>query len=133
MKNKKRYLDSVSQLLIGKRKAKTAFLNNLSCDIDEYLLNSPEASFSDLEKEFGTPAELLYEYASAQDEKKLSKSISIKRVASGFLIFLLVAIISGSILNTLWWNKTLHDLHEADNWDNQLRPTIIIEKTEEPK
>lgn len=133
MKNKKRYLDSVSQLLIGKRKAKTAFLNNLSCDIDEYLLNSPEASFSDLEREFGTPAELLYEYASAQDEKELSKFISLKRITASFLVFLLVAAISGSILSTLWWNKTLRDLDKATDFDNQLRPTIIIDRTEEAK
>lgn len=37
MRNKKLYLHSVEQLLIGKRKDRKAFLNNLSQDIDEYL------------------------------------------------------------------------------------------------
>lgn len=87
MRNKKLYLHSVEQLLIGKRKDRKAFLNNLSQDIDEYLLSTPDASCADLEKEFGTPAELLYEYASAQDERELTKSISIKRISACFLTF----------------------------------------------
>lgn len=86
-----------------------------------------------MEKEFGTPAELLYEYASAQDERELTKSISIKRISADFLTFLLAAVISGSILNTLWWNKTLHDIHETENYNNQIGPTIIIDETEESK
>ena len=133
MRNKNLYLHSVEQLLIGKRKDRKAFLNNLSQDIDEYLLSTPDASCRDLEKEFGTPAQLLYEYASAQDERELVKSISIKRISSGFLTFLLAAVISGSILNTLWWNKTLHDIHETENLNNQIGPTIIIDRTEESK
>lgn len=133
MRNKSLYLHSVEQLLIGKRKDRKAFLNNLSQDIDEYLLSTPDASCTDLEKEFGTPAQLLYEYASAQDERELVKSISIKRISAGFLTFLLAAVISGSILNTLWWNKTLHDIHETENLNNQIGPTIIIDKTEESK
>ena len=133
MRNKNLYLHSVEQLLIGKRKDRKAFLNNLSQDIDEYLLSTPDASCTDLEKEFGTPAQLLYEYASAQDERELVKSISIKRISSGFLTFLLAAVISGSILNTLWWNKTLHDIHETENYNNQIGPTIIIDRTEESK
>ena len=40
MKSKKIYLDSVSQLLIGKKKDRKAFLNKLSHDIDEYLLSA---------------------------------------------------------------------------------------------
>ena len=133
MRNKNLYLHSVEQLLIGKRKDRKAFLNNLSQDIDEYLLSTPDASCTDLEKEFGTPAQLLYEYASAQDERELAKSISIKRISAGFLTFLLAAVISGSILNTLWWNKTLHDIHETENYNNQIGPTIIIDRTEESK
>ena len=133
MRNKNLYLHSVEQLLIGKRKDRKAFLNNLSQDIDEYLLSTPDASCTDLEKEFGTPAQLLYEYASAQDERELVKSISIKRISAGFLTFLLAAVISGSILNTLWWNKTLHDIHEIENLNNQIGPTIIIDRTEESK
>ena len=133
MRNKNLYLHSVEQLLIGKRKDRKAFLNNLSQDIDEYLLSTPDASCTDLEKEFGTPAQLLYEYASAQDERELVKSISIKRISAGFLTFLLAAVISGSILNTLWWNKTLHDIHETENYNNQIGPTIIIDETEESK
>lgn len=133
MRNKNLYLHSVEQLLIGKRKDRKAFLNNLSQDIDEYLLSTPDASCTDLEKEFGTPAQLLYEYASAQDERELVKSISIKRISAGFLTFLLAAVISGSILNTLWWNKTLHDIHETENYNNQIGPTIIIDRTEESK
>lgn len=133
MRNKNLYLHSVEQLLIGKRKDRKAFLNNLSQDIDEYLLSTPDASCTDLEKEFGTPAQLLYEYASAQDERELVKSISIKRISAGFLTFLLAAVISGSILNTLWWNKTLHDIHETENLNNQIGPTIIIDETKESK
>ncbi len=133
MRNKNLYLHSVEQLLIGKRKDRKAFLNNLSQDIDEYLLSTPDASCTDLEKEFGTPAQLLYEYASAQDERELVKSISIKRISAGFLTFLLAAVISGSILNTLWWNKTLHDIYETENYNNQIGPTIIIDRTEESK
>lgn len=133
MRNKNLYLHSVEQLLIGKRKDRKAFLNNLSQDIDEYLLSTPDASCTDLEKEFGTPAQLLYEYASAQDERELVKSISIKQISAGFLTFLLAAVISGSILNTLWWNKTLHDIHETENYNNQIGPTIIIDRTEESK
>lgn len=133
MRNKNLYLHSVEQLLIGKRKDRKAFLNNLSQDIDEYLLSTPDASCTDLEKEFGTPAQLLYEYASAQDERELANSISIKRISAGFLTFLLAAVISGSILNTLWWNKTLHDIHETENYNNQIGPTIIIDRTEESK
>ena len=133
MRSKNLYLHSVEQLLIGKRKDRNAFLNNLSQDIDEYLLSTPDASCTDLEKEFGTPAQLLYEYASAQDETELVKSISIKRISAGFLTFLLAAVISGSILNTLWWNKTLHDIHETENYNNQIGPTIIIDRTEESK
>lgn len=133
MRNKNLYLHSVEQLLIGKRKDRKAFLNNLSQDIDEYLLSTPDASCTDLEKEFGTPAQLLYEYASAQDERELVKSISIKRISAGFLTFLLAAVISGSILNTLWWNKTLHDIHETENYNNQIGPTIIIDETKESK
>lgn len=133
MRNKKLYLHSVEQLLIGKRKDRKTFLNNLRQDIDEYLLSTPDASCADLEKEFGTPVELLYEYASAQDERELTKSINIKRISAGFLSFILAAVISGSILNTLWWNKTLHDIHETENYNNQIGPTIIIDETEESK
>lgn len=133
VRNKNLYLHSVEQLLIGKRKDRKAFLNNLSQDIDEYLLSTPDASCTDLEKEFGTPAQLLYEYASAQDERELVKSISIKRISAGFLTFLLAAVISGSILNTLWWNKTLHDIYETENYNNHIGPTIIIDRTEESK
>ena len=50
MKSKKIYLDSVSQLLIGKKKDRKAFLNKLIHDIDEYLLSAPDASCTDLEK-----------------------------------------------------------------------------------
>ena len=133
MRNKNLYLHSVEQLLIGKRKNRKAFLNNLSQDIDEYLLSTPDASCTDLEKEFGTPAQLLYEYASAQDERELANSISIKRISVVFLTFLLAAGISGCILNTIWWNKTLHDIHETENSNNQIGPTIIIDETKESK
>lgn len=68
MKCKKMYLDSVKQLLIGKKKNRKIFLNDLT---------------------------------------------------------------SWNLLNTLWWNKTVHDLHEIENWDNQIRPTIIIDNTED--
>lgn len=133
MKSKKIYLNSVRQLLVGKKKTRKTFLNNLSHDIDEYLLSTPDASCTDLEKEFGTPIELLYEYASTQDEKELAKSVSIKRITVVFIIILSVSLTSGSLLNTLWWNKTLNDLHEIEDWNNQLGPTNIIDKTEDSK
>lgn len=132
MKSKKIYLDSVSQLLIGKKKDRKAFLNKLSHGIDEYLLSAPDASCTDLEKEFGTPVELLYEYASTHDEKELSKSVGMKRIIAAFIITLSVTLAFVSILNTLWWNKTINDIYERENWE-PLGPTIIIDKTKEAK
>lgn len=131
MKCKKMYLDSVKQLLIGKKKNRKIFLNDLSHDIDEYLSGTPNASYADLERDFGTPVELLYEYASTQDAKELAKSVSFRRITIAFIIALSVALTSWNLLNTLWWNKTVHDLHEIEDWDNQIRPTIIIDNTED--
>lgn len=120
MRNKKIYLKSVESFLVGKRTHRKQFLKQLESDIDEFLHTFPNASVKDLQTEFGTPTEILHEYASTLDAKEIVQITSIKRILAYIITFAVIAVLIFCIFNAIWWNKTTHDLHQKDTWNKQL-------------
>ena len=123
-KNERRYLRHVSCLLPVKGKDEKQFLKQLESDIDEFLYTFPNAFVKDLQTEFGTPAEILYEYASTLDDKEIIKCTSIKRLYAYIITFTVLAVLIFCIFNAVWWNKTTQDLHQKDAWDKQIVSTL---------
>lgn len=121
------YLKSVESFLVGKRTHRKQFLKQLESDIDEFLYTFPNASVKDLQTEFGTPAEILYEYASTLDDKEIIKCTSIKRLLAYIITFTVLAVLIFCIFNAVWWNKTTQVLHQKDAWNKRI--VSILDKS----
>lgn len=81
----------------------------------------------ELEEEFGTPSEILYDYAVSMNNKEIIKTASIKYILAACVSIVIAAALLFCIFNVVWWEKTTRDLYEKDSWDTQLAPTYIIE------
>ena len=100
-KSSKRYMKDMRSLLYRKDKESRRFLAALEGDIEEYLRLNPAATYVELVSEFGDPANNIKEYYLMRGEKFVIKTV---RTLSVLIL----------LLNALWWQKSIDDLHEKD-------------------
>ena len=93
------YVSSVSSLIICPLKQKKAFLAELRSDVENFLVETENATKKDIEKFFGTPESIASSFISNTDSAKIKRKISIKNiiilaVVLALLIYLAFVVIS---------------------------------------
>lgn len=93
------YVSSVSSLIICPLKHKKAFLAELRSDVENFLVETENATKEDIEKFFGTPESIASSFISNTDSAKIKRKISIKNiiilaVVLALLIYLAFVVIS---------------------------------------
>ena len=93
------YISSVSSLIICPLKQKKAFLAELRSDVENFLVETENATKKDIEKFFGTPESIASSFISNTDSAKIKRKISIKNiiilaVVLALLIYLAFVVIS---------------------------------------
>lgn len=93
------YYKEISDTLICTGKEKSGFIKELSKDIDEFILNSPDADFNDIMLTFGTPDEIAGSFISLAKPTEIKKRLDIRKLIAGFaaailIIYVLFIIIS---------------------------------------
>lgn len=93
------YISSVSSLIICPLKQKKAFLAELRSDVENFLVETENATKEDIENFFGTPESIASSFISNTDSAKIKRKISIKNiiilaVVLALLIYLAFVVIS---------------------------------------
>ena len=84
------YVSSVSSLIICPLKQKKAFLAELRSDVENFLVETENATKKDIEKFFGTPESIASSFISNTDSAKIKRKISIKNI---FIIAVILALL----------------------------------------
>lgn len=84
------YVSSVSSLIICPLKHKKAFLAELRSDVENFLVETENATKEDIEKFFGTPESIASSFISNTDSAKIKRKISIKNI---FIIAVILALL----------------------------------------
>ena len=74
------YISSVSSLIICPLKQKKAFLAELRSDVENFLVETENATKEDIENFFGTPESIASSFISNTDSAKIKRKISIKNI-----------------------------------------------------
>lgn len=113
-KSSKRYMKEMRSLLYRKDKDSRRFLAALEGDIEEYMRLNPAAAYEGLVSEFGSPANNIKEYYLMRGEKFVIKTVRIQTLLVRFAAGLAALAVLILLLNALWWQKSIDDLHEKD-------------------
>ena len=84
------YISSVSSLIICPLKQKKAFLAELRSDVENFLVETENATKKDIENFFGTPESIASSFISNTDSAKIKRKISIKNI---FIIAVILALL----------------------------------------
>ena len=107
-RERKRYLKSISRLLLCGSKERTQFLQDFNSNIDEFLSSNPNATISDLEKAMGTPQEIADSFMENISSEDIKKRTSIVRIL--IIIGAIALIIFAMALLFLWLDA--HEDHK---------------------
>ena len=93
------YISSVSSLIICPLKQKKAFLAELRSDVENFLVETENATKEDIENFFGTPESIASSFISNTDSVDIKRKVSLKKIlvvsmVVALLIYLAFVIIS---------------------------------------
>ena len=120
-KEVKRYLNNISNLLLCSSKERNQFLQDFRNNIDDFMVNNPNASFIDLEKAMGTPQEIADSFMENISSKDVKKRIYVKRI-------LLISVIIIIVLISIMCISAYIDAHRSNHGRGT---TTIITYSEE--
>lgn len=92
-RERKQYLNQIKKLLVCKGNQRKQFLNSFEDNMDEYLRDNPDADFTQLEKDMGTPQEIANAFLENEEASKIKKRMNFKKwiIAAIIIIILMVA------------------------------------------
>ncbi len=76
-KEVKRYLNNISNLLLCSSKERNQFLQDFRNNIDDFMVNNPNASFIDLEKAMDTPQEIADSFMENISSKDIKNALQL--------------------------------------------------------
>lgn len=125
-----KYLKEISKRQEVKGKKGKKFIKDLSNDIEEYLLENPQATYNEVVENFGTPQKIIDEFLLNQDSEDLLKNIKKKKYKKTFVVFFIVICVLGLIIYWGYWKKLYKDTIKENikGYDTQIE---IIESEEE--
>ena len=93
------YYKEISSRVTCKGKQKRSFIKELKGEVDEFLMNSPDAGIDDIKSVFGTPSEIAESFTvnkTAAEEKNIFtvRKIVLYSAAFFLLVWILFAVIS---------------------------------------
>lgn len=100
----KEYYAEISDKILCDRKQKSAFIKELSSDIDEYLTLYPEADMDKIKAEFGTAEEIASSFINNSDTAKIRKMLNFKKL-------MLLAVVIALLVYTVFVVISLIDVH----------------------
>ncbi len=112
-RERKQYLKEIKRLLVCNAKQRKAFLKSFEDNIDEYLKDNPDADFSKIQKDMGTPQEIadgFLENASSSDIKK--RMAFVKWIIAGVIIVTLMIVVTlvFSIVDAYYSNRAYGEI-----------------------
>lgn len=115
----KEYYARISACVLCDRKQKKAFLKELQSSIEEFKLNNPQATASDIEAFFGSPEQIAASFTDNTDSVKLKKRLSVKKI-------ILLAVILVLLIYVAFIVISLIDVHtEAHGYFKEELLTVI--------
>ncbi|WP_461812631.1 DUF6120 family protein [Faecalimonas sp.] len=125
-----KYLKEVSKRQEVKGNKGKKFIENLSNDVEEYLIENPQATYNEVVENFGTPQKIVDEFLLNQDSEDLLKNIKKKKHIKIFVVFLIVICVLGMGIYWWYWKKLYKDTMKENikGYDTQIE---IIESEEE--
>lgn len=118
-KDKKKYLNQIKKLLCCNSMQRKMFIDSFSDNMDEYLNDNPNADFSQLQKDLGTPEEIASAFLENVPAKDIKKRTSVVKWIVATVILALVIYVAAII-------TSLIDAHRSHNGQG----TITIETIE---
>ena len=106
---KKHYILNLQKSINNTSRFSKQFINTLDKSINNYLAENPNASYSDLEKTFGTIDEVTESYYDSLNSKEIKSQISHKKKL--FISYLSIVIIIGIICAVIYGNY-YHNLNK---------------------
>ena len=94
--NLNRYYKEVEKALKCSSKAKKEILNNMKSDIEDYIVEHPAATESEIRLKFGEPQQYADEFLATLDKKELSRKVWLNRI--GLKFWIISALIMALIL-----------------------------------
>jgi len=95
---RKQYLNQIKKLLVCKGNQRKQFLNSFEDNMDEYLRDNPDADFSQLQKDMGTPQEIANAFLENEEASKIKKRMSFKKWIIIAIIVVILMIASTLVL-----------------------------------
>jgi len=91
---RKQYLNQIKKLLVCKGNQRKQFLNSFEDNMDEYLRDNPDADFSQLQKDMGTPQEIANAFLENEEASKIKKRMSFKKwiIIAIIVVILMIAV-----------------------------------------
>ena len=100
----KQYLKAVRTLLPMQRRAKRHVMDQLTMYVEEHLYAHPNAEYSDLEKQFGTPQEVSAMYVDSESTAELTQALNFRQrawklmLSTAAALVLLFALVAGYVI-----------------------------------
>lgn len=125
-----KYLKEVSKRQEVKGNKGKKFIKNLSNDVEEYLIENPQATYNEVVENFGTPKKIVDEFLLNQDSEDLLKNIKKKKYIKIFAVFFIVICVLGMGIYWGYWKKLYKDTMKENikGYNTQIE---IIESEEE--
>ncbi len=122
-KERKKYIQQIRKNLICSNEQRKIFLDSFSDNIDEYLKDNPDADFSQLQKDLGTPEEIANSFLESVSVTHIKRRMSfVKWIILGVVVAL--AIYITAIIIAL---IDAHFSHNGSGTETIIEETIIEE------
>ena len=108
----KAYYARISACVLCDRKQKKAFLKELQSNIEEFRLNNPQVSASDIEAFFGSPEQFAASFTDNTDSVKLKKKLSVKRIVLLAVILALLVYVAFVVISLIDVHTEAHGYFE---------------------
>lgn len=89
----KKYYREISMWLPCSCKEKKRILQNIKTNMNDYLINNPEASIRDIENRFGSAKMIASSCIDITDRNNILQSLRIRRIIKRFILTITAAII----------------------------------------
>lgn len=92
-RERKKYISEIQKLLVCSAKERRKFIRDFNSNIDDFVSDNPDADFSQLQKDMGTPQEIANAFLENESAFYIKKRVSfVKWIIIGIAITLILLI-----------------------------------------
>ncbi len=120
------YCKQIRHCIPGSSKDKGQILRGLQIGIEEYREQHPHATFEDIQKQFGKPAEIALEYFPAITPKEMQQFTRRKKIIIGLSLGLAVVILFSIVIYFFSVWKTPGVIKESGQFEEPSSNTSVV-------